>query len=72
MLFALRLIDVVQDPLLGWLSGRLRARRGIAVGIGVALLALSMLGIFAVEPPVAPLLWFGITMTGLFLGLLVP
>ena len=32
----------------------------------MALLALSMLGIFAVEPPVAPLLWFGITMTGLF------
>jgi len=66
VLFALRLIDVVQDPLLGWLSARLRARRGIAVGIGVALLALSMLGLFAVEPPVAPLLWFGITMTGLF------
>jgi GPH family glycoside/pentoside/hexuronide:cation symporter len=66
VLFALRLIDVVQDPLLGWLSARLRAWRGVAVGIGVVLLALSMLGLFAVEPPVAPLLWFGLTMTGLF------
>jgi GPH family glycoside/pentoside/hexuronide:cation symporter len=66
VLFALRLIDVVQDPLLGWLSARLRARRGIAVAVGVALLALSMLGLFAVTPPVAPLLWFGITMVGLF------
>ncbi|MCU4651516.1 MFS transporter [Roseibacterium sp. SDUM158016] len=66
VLFALRLIDVVQDPALGWLSARLRAKRGIAVGIGVVLLAGSMLGLFAVTPPVAPLLWFAITMTGLF------
>jgi GPH family glycoside/pentoside/hexuronide:cation symporter len=36
------------------------------VSIGVALLAVSMLAVFAVEPPVAPLLWFGITMVGLF------
>jgi GPH family glycoside/pentoside/hexuronide:cation symporter len=66
VLFALRLFDVVQDPLLGWLSARLNARRGIAVAIGVVLLAVSMLGIFAIAPPVAPLLWFGITMVGLF------
>jgi GPH family glycoside/pentoside/hexuronide:cation symporter len=66
VLFALRLVDVVQDPLLGWLSARLNARRGIAVAIGVVLLAVSMLGLFAMEPPVAPLLWFGITMVGLF------
>jgi glycoside/pentoside/hexuronide:cation symporter, GPH family len=66
VLFALRLIDVVQDPALGWLSARLRARRGLAVAAGVVLLAVSMLGLFAVEPPVAPLLWFALTMTGLF------
>jgi GPH family glycoside/pentoside/hexuronide:cation symporter len=66
VLFALRLIDVVQDPVLGWLSGRLRARRGVAVAAGVGLLALSMLGVFAVEPPIAPLAWFALTMTGLF------
>jgi GPH family glycoside/pentoside/hexuronide:cation symporter len=66
VLFGLRLLDVVQDPFLGWLSARLRARRGIAVGLGVTLLGASMLGLFAVAPPVAPLLWFGITMTGLF------
>jgi glycoside/pentoside/hexuronide:cation symporter, GPH family len=66
VLFALRLIDVVQDPALGWLSARLRARRGAAVAAGVVLLAASMLGLFAVAPPVAPLLWFGLTMTGLF------
>jgi len=66
VLFTLRLIDLVQDPLLGWLSARYSAWRGIAVGFGVLLLAVSMIGLFAVEPPVAPLLWFGITMVGLF------
>lgn len=66
VLFALRLFDVVQDPALGWLAQRLRARRGLAVAVGVAVLAGSMLGLFAVEPPIAPLWWFALMMTGLF------
>ncbi|MBK1634318.1 MFS transporter [Rhodovulum adriaticum] len=66
VLFGLRLFDVVQDPALGWLSERLRRVRGLAVGFGVALLAVSMVALFAVTPPVAPLLWFGLTLTGLF------
>ncbi len=66
VLFALRLLDVLQDPALGWLAAQLRARRGFAVGAGVILLAASMLGLFAVTPPFAPLLWFALTMTGLF------
>jgi GPH family glycoside/pentoside/hexuronide:cation symporter len=66
VLFALRLIDLVQDPALGWLAARLKARRGAAVALGVAVLAGSMVGLFAVEPPVAPLLWFGLMMVGLF------
>lgn len=66
VLFALRLIDVVQDPALGWVSERLRSARGIAVIPGAVLLALSMLGLFAVAPPVAPIWWFAIAMTGLF------
>jgi hypothetical protein len=31
VLFALRLVDFVQDPFLGWLSARLNASRGFAV-----------------------------------------
>ena len=65
-LFGLRLLDVVQDPLLGWLAERTRARRGWMVAGAVALLALSMLGLFAVLPPVAPLVWFALMLTGLF------
>ncbi|MEM9436414.1 MAG: MFS transporter, partial [Pseudomonadota bacterium] len=34
--------------------------------LGGAVLALSMFGLFAVTPPVAPLAWFAITITGLF------
>ena len=66
LLFGLRLFDVVQDPVLGWISERLgRAKRVAVAGAGV-LLALSMIGLFAVAPLTAPLWWFGLTITGLF------
>lgn len=66
LLFVLRLFDVVQDPVLGWVAERLGRARGIAVAMGAALLAASMVGLFAVVPPVAPIVWFGVTITGLF------
>lgn len=66
VLLLLRLIDVVQDPVLGWVSERLRGARGLAVSGGVVLLGLSMVGLFGVTPPLGPVLWFGITITGLF------
>ena len=66
VLFALRLFDVVQDPALGFLAQRLRQRRGMAVAAGVAVMAMSMIGLFAIAPPIAPIWWFALTMTGLF------
>lgn len=51
VLAALRLVDVVQDPLLGWLAERGRRHRGAMVAGAAALMALAMLGLFAVEPP---------------------
>ncbi len=66
VLFGLRLLDVVQDPLLGRLAGRLRHRRGLAVTGAVALMAAAMLGLFAVTPPLAPLIWFALMLTGIF------
>lgn len=68
VLFALRLLDVVQDPLLGRLSEKLRHRRGLAVGIGAGVMAAAMVGLFAVAPPVAPLIWFGAMLTLVFSG----
>ncbi|MDG1169981.1 MAG: MFS transporter [Sulfitobacter sp.] len=68
VLFGLRLLDVVQDPLLGRLSERLRHRRGLAVAMGAAVMALAMIGLFAVAPPVQPLIWFGAMLTLVFSG----
>lgn len=68
----LRLIDVVQDPLLGWLAEVMRARRAALVMAAAGVMAASMLGLFAVAPlpgpPMAPLLWFALMLTGLFSG----
>ncbi len=66
VLFALRLVDLLQDPGFGWLTERLgRAKRAVVAGAGLAM-ALSMLGLFAVAPPIPPIWWFAATITGLF------
>jgi GPH family glycoside/pentoside/hexuronide:cation symporter len=65
-LFVLRLIDVVQDPALGWLADRAERRRGPLVALATVLMALAMVGLFAVAPPVAPLLWFSLVLIVLF------
>lgn len=68
VLSVLRLIDVVQDPALGWLVARFPARRGAMVALGGAVMAAAMLGLFALSPPIAPLWWFALMMAGLFSG----
>lgn len=68
VLFGLRLLDVVQDPLLGRLSERLRHRRGLAVGCGAGVMAAAMIGLFAVDPPVRPVIWFAVMLTLVFSG----
>ncbi|PWJ12509.1 MFS transporter [Jannaschia seohaensis] len=67
-LFLLRLVDVVQDPLLGRLSAMTRHRRtAMAWGAG-GLMAVSMVGLFAVPPLLPPVWWFALTLAGLFSG----
>ncbi|OAN76029.1 sugar:cation symporter [Sulfitobacter sp. EhC04] len=68
VLFGLRLLDVVQDPLLGRLSERMRRHRGAAVATGAFVMAAAMLGLFAVPPPILPIAWFGIMLTLVFSG----
>lgn len=65
-LAALRLIDVVQDPLLGWLAEATRPRRRLTIAIGTFLMAAALYALFAVTPPVDPLVWFALTLTILF------
>ncbi|RGP36209.1 sugar:cation symporter [Pseudotabrizicola alkalilacus] len=67
-LAALRLIDVVQDPVLGWLAEAGRKHRATLVWIAALIMALAMIGLFAVTPPIAPLAWFALTLTLLFSG----
>ncbi len=66
VLFGLRLLDVVQDPLLGRLAERLRNHRGLAVAIACGLMAVSMYALFAIPPQLPPLAWFAVTLTGVF------
>jgi GPH family glycoside/pentoside/hexuronide:cation symporter len=67
-LAALRLIDVVQDPFLGWLAEATRPRRRLGVALAVLLMVVAMTALFAVTPPIPPLGWFALCLTGLFSG----
>ena len=66
LLFGLRLFDVVQDPVLGWISERLSRFKKMAITLTAFALALAMIGLFAVVPPMSPIIWFGLTITALF------
>ncbi|HKK97935.1 MAG TPA: MFS transporter [Marivita sp.] len=66
VLFILRLLDVVQDPLLGKLAVAVRRYQGVAVAITLAIMGLAMIGLFAVTPPTNPVLWFAIMLTLVF------
>ena len=66
LLFAMRLFDMVQDPILGWISERLTKSKKLVLTLTAGVMDLSMIGLFAVAPPIAPIWWFGITVTGLF------
>lgn len=66
VLFALRLLDVVQDPLLGKLAALSAGKRGAAVAIGVLLLCGGMLALFAIPPLFSPVVWFALTLTLVF------
>ncbi len=68
VLFVLRMLDVVQDPLLGRLVGKYRSHvRSLVVG-GAGLMCLGMLGLFVVAAPIAPVVWFAVTLACVFTG----
>ncbi|MEP4195477.1 MAG: MFS transporter [Aliishimia sp.] len=66
VLFGLRLLDVVQDPLLGKLSAAMASHRSWAVLIGCGTLVAGMFGLFAIEPLFSPVVWFGFMLTLVF------
>ncbi len=66
LLFAMRILDVIQDPVLGWCAERLRKGQRLAIGIAVLGLALGMLLLFAIEPLFSAEVWFFFSATLLF------
>jgi GPH family glycoside/pentoside/hexuronide:cation symporter len=66
VLFGLRLLDVVQDPVLGRVAKMTQGVRGLTVLIAGTVLAAGMVGLFAVEPLFAPLWWFAVMLTLVF------
>ena len=65
-LFALRLVDLVQDPLLGRLAEATRVRRGAMVWGAGAVMAAGMVLLFAVEPRLPGIWWFALSLGLLF------
>lgn len=66
VLFVLRLVDVVQDPLLGKLAVAVRRFQATAVAVTLAIMGLAMIGLFAVTPPIHAVIWFAIMLTLVF------
>jgi GPH family glycoside/pentoside/hexuronide:cation symporter len=66
VLGALRLVDVLQDPALGWLAEKGRQYRRLMVGVAVAVMGAAMLGLFAVTPLLPPIWWFALMLAALF------
>ena len=66
VLFGLRLIDLIQDPLFGWIASKTAQFRAMTVAFAGCIMALAMFGLFAVPPPIAPLVWFAVTLAFLF------
>lgn len=65
-LFLLRLVDVVQDPLLGRLAEATRARRAAMVWVAGMAMAGAMAMLFAVPPLLPPIWWFALSLAALF------
>jgi len=66
VLFGLRLLDFVQDPLLGRLASKMQGRRGLSIAVAGFAMAVAMAGLFAVTPPIMPIVWFALMLTVVF------
>lgn len=65
-LLGLRMLDFVQDPVLGWVVDHLGQWRGAFAGAMTTLLAAAMVALFAVPAPINPLMWFILCLAVLF------
>ena len=66
ILFFLRLLDFVQDPILGWVADYFKNSKRLLASLGCCVLALSVFGLFVISSPISPLIWFSLCMVFLF------
>jgi GPH family glycoside/pentoside/hexuronide:cation symporter len=68
IMFALRVVDFVQDPLLGRLSAiGFLSHRLLSAGAGALIIA-GAVGLFIVTAPINPTIWFALSLILLFTG----
>ena len=68
IMFALRVVDFVQDPLLGRLSAiGFLSHRLLSAGAG-AMIITGAVGLFVVTAPINPTIWFALSLMLLFTG----
>ena len=68
IMFALRVVDFVQDPLLGRLSAiGFLSHRHLSAGAGAMIIA-GAVGLFIVTAPINPTIWFALSLILLFTG----
>ena len=66
ILLGLRVLDFVQDPVLGWMVDRYPNRKRSFVALAVTGLALGFLCLFSVAPPFDPILWLVLVLALVF------
>ena len=68
IMFVLRVVDFVQDPLLGRLSAiGVASHRVLSLGAGALIIA-GALGLFIIAAPINPTIWFALSLILLFTG----
>ncbi|MEM9715808.1 MAG: MFS transporter [Pseudomonadota bacterium] len=65
-LLAVRALDFVQDPALGWVADRLKSWQAPAAVIAAGVMAAGMVALFAVPAAISPVWWFAICLAVLF------
>lgn len=66
ILIGIRIFDLVQDPLLGWMVDRAPARRGQFAALSAFGLAIGFAMLFSVAPPIRADLWMTLALVILF------
>jgi len=66
VLLGVRLLDFVQDPLLGWFSDQLGRNRAMVAWISAVILGVGMFALFFVTPPISALIWFALCIAVIF------